>query len=117
MTEGFVVNEIDVIVRQQASPVVETRSGGRPLNTDDAETDRIIDEALAVALMTTRLLVAWHSGKTDAQDSMHILWEGFCKIRSASGPRLECYETQPSSHSAGTAHCYGRIRPPGPLRQ
>ena len=114
MTEGFVVNEIDVIVRQQASPVVETRSGGRPLNTDDAETDRIIDEALSVALMTTRLLVAWQSGNTDAQDSMHGLWEGFCKIRSASEPRLECGVSQPSSQSAAAAPCFGHIRPSGP---
>ena len=90
-------------LRQQASQVVETRLRGRPLNTDDAETDRIIDEALSVALMTTRLLVAWHSGNTDAQDSMHGLWEGFCKIRSASGLRLECDQTQTSGHDAGTA--------------
>jgi hypothetical protein len=114
MTEWFVVNEIDVIVRQQASQVVETRLGGRPLNTDDAERDRIIDEALSVALMSTRLLVAWHSGNTDAQDSMHNLWEGFCKIRSASEPRLKCHESQPSSHNAAAAPCYGRIRPSGP---
>jgi hypothetical protein len=88
-----------------------------PLNTDQAESDRIIDEALAVALMTTRLLVAWHSGNTDAQDSMHLLWDGFCKIRSASGSRLDCDETQRSSHSAGTALCCGRVRPSGPRQQ
>jgi len=114
MTEWLVVNGFDVIVRQQASQVVETRSGGRPLNTDGAERDRIIDEALSVALMTTRLLVAWHSGNTDAQDSMHNLWEGFCKIRAAWEPRLECDESQPRSQSAAAAPCYGRIRPSGP---
>jgi len=57
---------------------------------DQAESDRIIDEALKVALLTTRLLVAWHSGETEAQDSMQILWESFCKSRSASGPRFAC---------------------------
>ena len=57
---------------------------------EEAESDRIIDEALKVALLTTRLLVAWHSGETDAQNSMQILWESFCKIRSASGPGFAC---------------------------
>ena len=72
---------------------------------DQAESDRIIDEALKVALLTTRLLVAWHSGETDAQNSMQILWESFCKIRSASGLRLECDQTQTSGHDPGTAIC------------
>jgi hypothetical protein len=87
------------------------------LNTDHAESDRIIDEALAVALMTTRLLVAWHSGNADAQDSMRLLWDGFRKIRSASGSRLESDEMPWSNHSAGTAPRYGRIRPFGPRRR
>ena len=59
------------------------------LEPDEAESNRIIDEALDVALMTTRLLAAWHSGETDAQDSMQILWEGFCRIRSCSGLDLQ----------------------------
>ena|SRR3974377_2345797 len=60
------------------------------LDPDETESNRIIDEALNVALMTTRLLRAWHSGETDAQESMQILWEGFCKIRSAPRPRPAC---------------------------
>jgi hypothetical protein len=67
---------------------------------DEAETNRIIDEALNVALLTTRLLAAWHSGETDAHDAMHTLWEGFCKIRSASGLRFECDHTRTSAHNA-----------------
>ena len=77
-----------------------TRLRATRLHTDDAESNRIIDEALNVALMTTRLLVAWHSGETDAHDSMHTLWEGFCKIRSASGLRFECDQTRTSAHNA-----------------
>ena len=61
-----------------------------PLDPDEAESDRIIDEALKVALLTTRLLVAWHSGETDAQDSMQTLWESFCKTRSAAGSGFAC---------------------------
>ena len=94
-----------------------TRLRATRLHTDDAESNRVIDEALNVALMTTRRLMAWHSGETDAQDSMHLLWEGFCKIRSASGPGFECDETQPSSDNAGTALCYRRVRPSGSRRQ
>ena len=60
------------------------------LDPGEAESERIIDEALTVALMTTRLLVAWHCGETDAQDSMQILWESFGKIRSASVPSFAC---------------------------
>ena len=60
------------------------------LDPDEAGSKRIVDEALNVALMTTRLLVAWHSGETDAQDSMQILWESFGKIRSASVPSFAC---------------------------
>jgi hypothetical protein len=86
-------------------------------NTCDTKSDGIIDEALALAFMTTRLLVAWHSGKTDAQDSMHLLWDGFCKIiRSDSVLKPERDETQPSSHRAGTAPSNGLVRPPGPRR-
>ena len=80
-----------------------TRSRRTWSDPEEAELNRIIDEALNVALMTTRLLVAWHSGETDAQDSMQTLWESFCKIRSASGLRLECDQTQTSGHEAGTA--------------
>jgi hypothetical protein len=94
-----------------------TRLRGMRLHTDDGESNRIPDEALNVALMTTRRLMAWHSGETDAQDSMHLLWEGFCKIRSASGPGFECDETQPSSDNAGTALCYRRVRPSGSRRR
>ena len=60
------------------------------LHPCEAESERIIDEALTVALLTTRLLVAWHSGETDAQNSMQILWESFCKSRPASGPGFAC---------------------------
>ena len=60
------------------------------LDPDEGDPDRIIDEALNVALMTTQLLVAWHSGETDAQVSMQILCDGFCTIRSASRPRYAC---------------------------
>ena len=67
-----------------------TRLKKRRLDPDEAESDRIIGDALNVALMTTRLLVAWHSGETEAQDSMQILWESFCKSRSASGPGFAC---------------------------
>ena len=66
----------------------------RALEADESESDRIIDEALDLALMTTRLLVAWHSGETDAQDSMQILWEGFCQIRSTFGLGFQCGEMQ-----------------------
>jgi hypothetical protein len=107
----------------RSSPDLEPRQASEeearlirmPLNTDQAESDRIIDEALAVALMTTRLLGAWHSGSTDAQDAMHLLWDGFCKIRSASGSRLECDETQRRSQRRNSP-CDGQIRPSGPQR-
>jgi hypothetical protein len=52
---------------------------------DDSESGRIIDEALVVAMMTIRLLRAWHSGEAEAEESMQILWEGFCQMRSMSG--------------------------------
>jgi hypothetical protein len=52
---------------------------------DGSESGRIIEEALIVALMTTRLLRAWHSGEAEAEESMQILWEGFCQMRSVSG--------------------------------
>jgi hypothetical protein len=74
-----------------------------PSDPDEAVTNRIIDEALVVALMTTRLLVAWHSGETDAQDSMQILWESLWRTRSGSRLKFECNETQTSSHDARTA--------------
>ena len=66
-----------------------TRSTRMMLEADEAKSNRIIDEALDVALMTTRLLVAWHSGEADAEVSMQILWEGFCRIRSCSGLDLQ----------------------------
>ena len=40
-----------------------TRSTRMMAGTDEAESNRIINEALNVALMTSRLLVAWHSGE------------------------------------------------------
>jgi hypothetical protein len=52
---------------------------------NDSESGRTIDEALIVALMTTRLLRAWHSGEAEAEESMQILWEAFCRMRSVSG--------------------------------
>jgi hypothetical protein len=91
---------------EDGSDGFEMTCSGRTLSDpEEAELNRIIDEALNVAFMTTRLLVAWHSGETDAQDSMHTLWECFCKIRSASGLRLECDQTQTSGHDPGTAIC------------
>jgi hypothetical protein len=67
---------------------------------DKSDSNLIIDEALAVALMTTRLLRAWHSGETDPQDSMQILWEGVCQIRAASGTGFQSdqYESERSGH-------------------
>ena len=82
-----------------------TRSSGMLSYLGEEETNRIIDEALTVALMTTRLLVAWPSGETNAHDAMQILWESFCRIRSASGLRLERDQTQTSGQNAGTALC------------
>jgi hypothetical protein len=52
-----------------------TRSKRMLSDPGEPETNRIIDEALNMALMTTRLLVAWHSGETGAQDSMQIRWK------------------------------------------
>jgi hypothetical protein len=71
-----------------------TRSTRMMLGVDEAESNRIIDEALHVALMTTRHLVAWHSGEADAQVSMQRLWAGFSQIRSASGLGLQRDEIQ-----------------------
>lgn len=45
--------------------------------------DRLISEALDVAVVTTRLLRAWHSGEIDSQQSMKALWEAVGRIRQA----------------------------------
>jgi hypothetical protein len=71
-----------------------TRSTRMVLEADEAESNRIINEVLDAALMTTQLLVAWPSGEADAQVSPQILWEGFCRIRSASGLGFRCDEMQ-----------------------
>lgn len=49
---------------------------------DRSGSERIVDEALRVALVTSRVLRAWHSGAVDAQQSMKALWEQYDEIRS-----------------------------------
>jgi hypothetical protein len=62
------------------------------LGSDEPESERIIDEALHLASITTRLLVAWHSGEADAEVSMQNLWDGFWQIRSV--PRSDLNTTK-----------------------
>lgn len=49
-------------------------------NVDGATCDRVISQALDVALVTTRLLRAWHSGEIDSQQSMKALSESVSQI-------------------------------------
>lgn len=54
---------------------------------DQTASDRVITEALYVALVATRLLRAWHSGAIDSHESMQMLWESLGQIRRAEpGP-------------------------------
>jgi hypothetical protein len=79
-------------------------SSGVAQARDGPKSDCIIDDALLMALMTTRLLRAWHAGETEAEESMELLWEGLWQIRSVSKdgqpllhPRGVFQRGQPSS--------------------
>jgi len=83
-----------------------SRSTRMTLEADESESNRIIDEALVVAFMATRLLRAWHRGEADAQESMQILWEGFCQIQSVSGVGFRCDGMRAGGHDdAGIVRC------------
>ena len=57
-------------------------------DVDQATSDRVISQALGVALMTSRLLRAWHAGELDAETSMQVLWESFgCIVGERQGCR------------------------------
>ncbi len=51
------------------------------LDLDQTTSDRVISAALDLALVTTRLLRAWHSGEIDSRQSIQMLWESLGLIR------------------------------------
>ena len=64
----------------------EDRAAG---DVDQATCDRVISQALDLALVTTRLLRAWHSGEIDSQQSMEALYESVGQIHHAGSREPE----------------------------